>query len=251
MTGADIRAFSKMQELERITGHKNYSSIEKTLLDAAFIQNREKKVKDFAAVVDRHSDLVYSSNFDQLSYLQNQTMPIHYLYNESNFSTDFSKFDAYSKVKISHFPSSPAYKGSDLIRDAILKLKSEGFDIDYREATNLPNEEVLKFLKETHILVNELYGFMPGVLAIEGMASCCAVVTRADWKLETSLTQDAQGAWVVADENSIYIKLRELLLDPGLVKQTAIVGNNWVKKHASYSSSGRQLNLELSELLSE
>ena len=251
MTGADIRAFSKMQELERITGHKNYSSIEKTLLDTISIQNREKKVKDFAAVIDRYSDLIYSSNFDQLGYLKKRAMPIRYLYNELNFLTDFSRFDAPSKVNISHFPSSPAYKGSELIREAILKLKEEGFDFDYREATNLPNGDVLRFLRETHILVNELYGFMPGVLAIEGMASCCAVVTRADWKLETSLTQDAQGAWIVADENSIYSKLRELLLDPDLVRQTAISGNNWVKKHASYSNSGRQLNLELSALFSE
>ena len=102
MTGADIRAFSKMQELERITGHKNYSSIEKTLLDTISIQNREKKVKDFAAVIDRYSDLIYSSNFDQLGYLKQRAMPIRYLYNELNFLTDFSKFEAYSKVNIFH-----------------------------------------------------------------------------------------------------------------------------------------------------
>lgn len=40
----------------------------------------------------------------------------------------------------------------------------------------MTNEEVLNNLKNSHILLNQFYHFVPGLLGIEGMANHCAVL---------------------------------------------------------------------------
>ena len=60
-------------------------------------------------------------------------------------------------VRILHAPSDPVTKGTDLIRQAIAKLRTEGFHIDYIEIIGMTNAVVLAELAQCDFVIDELY----------------------------------------------------------------------------------------------
>ena len=73
-------------------------------------------------------------------------------------------------TRILHCPSNPTLKGSDLVRAVVGRLKAEGYDIDYVEIKERPNQEVMQALAEADVVVDEMYSDMFGaVFALESM----------------------------------------------------------------------------------
>ena len=120
-------------------------------------------------------------------------------------------------------------------------LALDGFVFDYVEKIEVPNSEILEQLSKSHIVINELYAFMPGVFAIESMAHSCAVLTRADPHFEKSLPIGSDKAWVVTPSYLLYRNLRSLLENPELIETQALNGFKWALNNASLQSEGPKL----------
>jgi hypothetical protein len=76
---------------------------------------------------------------------------------------------------ILHAPSDPSLKGTWILESAIEILRHEGLPFEYLKLSQAPHDEVLRALGRTSILVDQP-GAVPARLAVEGMASGCAVV---------------------------------------------------------------------------
>lgn len=212
-----------------------YSSIAPYMLTQDF----EKLIKIRALSAEKWGDIIITAAHDQLSYFKRKTTPFLYFFPDENFSKIELKFK--SKVLIPvivHAPSSPIIKGTQLVRAAVNRLKQEGYQFDYIEIINQPNEYVLSQLKRAHIVLNEFFALVPGLFGIEAMANYCALITSADENLESDLPKDSNKAWLVTKHFEIYDHLKLLIENPELQRNFAEKGYNWAIENAAISSTG-------------
>lgn len=193
----------------------------------------EQEKKRTARIADIYADLIFNYECDQTSYLNAKVYPFPYIVNEDCFHYNESKFDKIDRVKIVHAPTNPIGKGTQVVRAAIKKLESQGYDFEYTELQDVDNQVVLQTLRDSHIALNEFYAFIPGLFGVEAMANHCAVLMSADPEIETSLPQGSQQAWCVTKFWEIYDNLKRLLDNTVLIKEYADRGYDFTKMHYS------------------
>ncbi len=164
-----------------------------------------------------------------------------YFYPDAWFFKAGDKFRDMRTIKIVHAPTSPFIKGTPLVRAAIKKLKLLGYNIDYVELINVKNEVVREHLLTTHLVVNELYSFLPGLLGVEAMANNCALLTSADRNIEPTLPEGANDAWLVTRYWDVFDNLKYLLENPDLIEGLANRGYDWAFNNCRTSVSRNQL----------
>lgn len=239
--GSDIRSPQLLREFEKKTGLVSLGTqLEKS--DPVFgTEQHEKSRQRVAAVAEKYADAIFSASVDQLSYLTRSTYPITYFYPDEDFQRDDSKFDSLDHIVVVHAPSNSIIKATDLVRDAVERLHSEGYHFEYVELINAPNTTVRKELARTHIVLNQFYAYIPGVFGIEGLASNCVVLMSADENIEPDLPAGSNDAWVVTRYFEIYEKLKHLLDHPEVLRQQAALGQAWATEHVSFSHAGPRL----------
>ena len=237
-----------MLDYQKKTGLENTCSYLPQVNPGYLSNSFDKFVKNTALVSEKYSDMIFSCSVDQLSYFKNPTKPFIYLYPDERIIRNDKKFINLDKIKIVHAPSSPIIKGTPLVRAAIKKLELDGYCFDYVELIGASNEQVLEELRSAHIVLNQFYAFMPGIFAIEAMASHCALLTSADETIEWDLPSGSNNAWVVTKYYEIYEKLKHLMDNKDLIKPQADSGLDWVREHAAFSRSGKKLQEMLNSI---
>lgn len=247
--GSDIRSLRLLRNLEKQTGLVSLGT-QLPLSDPVFgTEAHEQSKQRVAAVAEEYADAIFSSSVDQLSYLTRPTHPITYFYPDEDFQRDDSKFDNLNPIVVVHAPSSPIIKGTELVREAVERLHSEGYEFEYVELMNTPNEVVRKELARAHIVLNQFYAYIPGVFGIEGLASNCAVLMSADETIEPDLPAGSNDAWVVTKHFEVYEKLKHLLDHPDTISSQAARGQAWATEHVSLSHAGPRLLAILDQIL--
>lgn len=229
--GSDIRSLQLSLKHAESLDIEVMASYYDILFPHCSTQSYENFLQRLAASSDQYSDIIFNAPVDQISYLKKEVQPIFYIFPDEKFCRNDEKFSNPATIKIVHAPSSPIIKGTQLIRAAVKKLKVLGYVFEYDELINVPNTVVLEHLREAHIVVNELYAFVPGVFGIEAMAAHCALITSADRDIETSLPEGANEAWLVTKYWEIFDNLKRMLDEPSSIKIYADKGFDWTFKH--------------------
>ena len=235
--GSDIRSPTlslNYTDSKGIDNHLNYlDKNTNTILD--------KKVKIEASLADQYADLIFSAKLDQISYIKKEIHRPPYSYPKSKFNFNTEKFNFKTPILIVHAPSSPIAKGTQLVRAAIKKLELKGYDFEYIELINKPNEEVLSILSRSHIVLNQFYGHGEGIglLGVEAMANmnCLMMSLDDDYRYENVNINDVifnTKYWEI-DE-----KLKFLLDHPHEIKKMAVAGydftlNNFESEKAKFT----------------
>jgi hypothetical protein len=241
LTGTDIRSPKKSLELSKSIARDTFAEYQiwkdPTLMQLEYEESKRK----YAIVIDEYSDKTFNWQFDQISYLKKPTFNLPYLCQNSYFKEDLSgKFEKIERLKIIHAPSDPIIKGTAVVRAVIEMLKSDGFDFEYIELMNTANSEVMKNLETAHILINQLYSLIPGILTIEALAHRCAVLTSVGERYE-SFGEGSNGAWISITPGTLYRELLNLFMNPELIKTQAAKGYDWAIANASEESGGKRL----------
>jgi len=187
----------------------------------------ENRVKRVVNLAEKYSDMIISPKKVQLSYLNDSIDFFMYMIND-NILYNGSKFNTNDKIKVLHAPSNPMVKGTPLVRAAIKKLKTEGYNFEYIELINKSNNVILSNLEKSHIVLNQFYASMPGVFGVEAMAKYNAVLMSPDYE---NLPQGAENAWVKTKYWEIYDNLKYLLDNPNEIEEYAKNGFNFVKNN--------------------
>jgi len=188
----------------------------------------EQRVMKVAKDADKYADLIFNHPKDQMSYLKSKQLLMPYMYEVTKMSHNEEKFSNLDIIKIVHASSNPIAKGTPIVRAVIKKLLLEDYNFEYVELTNTPNKKVLEILQDVHILINELYAFVPGVLAIEGMGNFCATITSAEYD---GFPKGAENAWFQTRYWEVYDNLKYLLDNPKKIKEYAENGFEFVKNN--------------------
>lgn len=192
------------------------------------VQNEDSRTHRVARLADKYADIIFNHSSDQISYLCSAQHIFPYMIAEKKLFFNMDKFSNMQKPIIVHAPSKSVVKGTPLVRAVIKKLELEGYSFEYKEFQNTPNRIVMEALKTSHIVINEFYALAPGVFSIEGMASCNAVITSADYD---NFPEDAQYAWYRTKYWEIYDHLKYLLDNPEKIKIFASKGFEFVKNN--------------------
>lgn len=240
--GSEIRSPKLMLELYKkldLDGFINYMAN----INNDFLLNKyDNKTKNIAKIADLYADLIFNAPTDQRSYLKSKQYFPNYFYDKGNFHFNENKFLFKTKIKILHAPSNPIIKGTPLVRAAIKKLKMEGYDFEYIELQNIPNSVVLEHLKNTHIVLNQFYAFVPGMFGIESLANHCAVLMSADMNIETTLPQNSKDAWMITKYWEVYDNLKYLLDNPEKIKYYADNGYKFAYENYTYEAASKYFN---------
>jgi hypothetical protein len=235
LTGSEIRSTLKMQALAKKLGEENLGTISARVFPELATKSREESLKKNCQVIDAYATHVFNAEIDQLTYLKNPALPFLYFCPDDYFLKRYRK--PLGKITICHAVNEPLIKGTDYVRKAISELKRNGYEIEYIELIGVDHATVLRQLENSHICINELYSYMPGVFSIEAMSKYCLVFTRATSKIELSLPKLSENSWVESTTETLYLNLRHYIENPSLISQKAIEGHDWAKQNASISSS--------------
>ncbi|MDP3745381.1 MAG: hypothetical protein Q8Q76_13750 [Methylotenera sp.] len=118
----------------------------------------------------KYADQIYSLNPDLLHVLPSSAKFIPYSH---IFLDDW--LPIYTQLenrplKILHAPSHRKVKGTDILLDALDKLKLQGFDFELLLVEGLSNSEARKMYEKADVLVDQLFAGWYGGLAVELMA---------------------------------------------------------------------------------
>ncbi len=240
--GSEIRSYKLSIKLEK--KFKLDNQIRYRLMDKKFkeIDIFEQKIKKFCEIVDNYADIVFNYETDQISYLKKKCYPFFYNFEAKKFPINLKKFNNLNKIKIVHAPSNPTIKGTPIIRAAIQNLKNQNYNIEYKELINLKNSEVIRELKKSHIVINELYGYSPGLFSIEGMFNSCMVMTSASEKYETMLPKRSSNHWVTVSYLNLEKKLKFYLNRKEKIKFIAKKGYIWANENANINKNMPKIN---------
>lgn len=125
-----------------------------------------------------------------------------------------------------HAPSNRAVKRSDIILNTLLELKEEGVPFRLCLLENRPNEEVLRVLSEADVLIDQIVCGCLGRLALEGLASGCAVLSGNS----AAVPWPPQRPAISIRPSNIKERLREVLTNPMLRMRLAAEGREYIQK---------------------
>lgn len=248
--GSDIRSIRLAQEHAAKLKLEVIATYYPLMKSYALSDEHENFLKITAQSADKYADLIFSAPMDQISYLKRDVSIVFHAYPNEWFVRNDQKFTQLSPIIIVHAPSAPIIKGTQLVRAAIKKLQIEGYLFEYIELQHVSNKVVLDHLRRAHIVINELYAFIPGLFGIEAMASHCALLTSADRDVETLLPEGAHEAWFVTRYWEVYDNLKHLLDNPDLIKRYADKGFQWTQDNHSASEVKKNLRTLLKKTTS-
>lgn len=234
-TGSEIRSQPLVNELGRTLGRDVLTTYEPLVAPGIATDAADQHRRRLAATAERHAQVIFNAQVDQMSYFERPTHPPMYFFPNERIAHRPDKWRDPLHIVIVHAPTSPVIKGTPLVRAAIKRLREEDYVFEYVELTNQPNAVVLATLERAHVVLNQFYAFIPGVFGIEALAANTVMLTSADGSLEPSLPAGANDAWVVTPSWRIYENLKAVLDDPSSMQRQADAGTAWVEENCSRS----------------
>lgn len=186
------------------------------------------------AAVERYAELILS----QPGYGQLQRRP----YMRANVPVDLAQFRAEIPDRavplVIHAPSQRDVKGTPAVLAAVEQLKAEGVPFEFRLVENLSNEAVRQLLTKADIVVDQLYADTVATLALESMASGCAVLTR----YAAEFTGVPPGCPAVnVNVNTLVDKLRQVIVDREMRRRLAEAGRPYVEANHDHVKVAQQI----------
>lgn len=130
--------------------------------------NKIEEKRSFVRKLEEYSNYIISQD-DSAGYL---TEPNNIWFNviiEEPIKKNYLKKYEGENIVISHLPSNPKIKMSDVIIPVMKRVADQYQNVEIIVKSGISHEEVLSILQKSHILIDAL-GLSYGSLAIEGMA---------------------------------------------------------------------------------
>lgn len=145
-------------------------------------------------------------------------------------------YDNKRKLRVVHIASNPKYKGTDIIRDQLHKLKDR---IHFEELSNLSHTNLLKQYWQADLIIDQLSAGTYGNASLEAMALGRGVInylnplfTQYEPELPPIIKTEKNN---LADTVVFMDEHRDVLFE------NAAKGKEFIKRHHTYSSVGIQL----------
>lgn len=228
--GSDIRSLKKTKEFFDARNEDSWVNYNSNLNNESY----DKMIEHTAEITDRYADLVFNWSYDQIGYLKTKTQPWPYMFDVEKYPYEFKAPDDVGDVLVLHCPNNTVIKGTPLVRAAVKKLQSEGYNFKYRELIGVPNRQVIQELGQSHIVLQEFYCITPGTLGIESLSRGNAVLMAADRSINPELPEGSDKAWFATPYFKIYDHLKYLLDNLEIIEQYARNGRQFIEQNYAF-----------------
>lgn len=118
----------------------------------------------------RFADIVIGT-MDSVDYLHfwNKIRQCHFAIDTDKIQPIYNQPG--NTIRILHAPNHKEIKGTKFIEQAILELQKEGYPIEYIFKQGLPNNELIKLIQSSDIVIDQLIMGWHGMFALEAMAA--------------------------------------------------------------------------------
>ncbi len=143
------------------------------------------------------------------------------------------------EVVVVHAPNHRRLKGTDLLVDAVERLKGDGLRVRLELLERRANAEVHTAVICSDIVADQFVAGY-GLFAVEGMAAARPVLSALGW-MPSDLREnhEAHGLPIVdTDRDGLLDSLRSLIEDPERRKVLGEAGRRFVLEHHSYEAVG-------------
>lgn len=123
-----------------------------------------------------------------------------------------------------HAPTSTRFKRTDLVLTALEELEAEGVRFVFRRIEKMRNDELLDLLADADVLVDQVACGCLGRLALEGLASGCAVVSGNS----SAVPWPPHRPALSVNPANLKDRLRVLLTNPLLRMRLAAEGREYI-----------------------
>lgn len=173
---------------------------------------------------------------DKLTYIP---MPINIT------QIDRQQIEEHDKIRffIGIQKSRSQYKGTDIMLRALMRIKDTYPDkCEILKAENIPFDKYSKMIDDCDVLLDQLYGYSPGMNALLALAKGKIVVGGAEEECYEILNENKLRPMinVIPDEKDVYDKLESLLLSPQKIKQLKHESLLYVEKHHNHRKVAEQ-----------
>lgn len=185
-------------------------------------------------MAETYADAVFSVQ-DQS---QLAVRPYHHFYLPMNVQR-YPHFIPRREVpRIVHAPSVRNVKGTETILGVLEKVRQEGIPFEFRLLEGVPNERVIEELSQADVLIDSLFAPNYGMLALEGMATGCAVAGGNSMSCERI---PPNRPVLHVDSSNVHAQLRRLLQDSSLRAELAARGRPFAEKYHDHVQVARQM----------
>jgi hypothetical protein len=205
-----------------------------------YLENRRSDAAEFfeklheAQVTERYADLILTHP----EVAQLLTRPYMRLW----IPLDLTEFRFHLPDKevplVVHAPTSPLFKGTKYILDAVEQLRGEGIRFEFRLIERMPNDRLRTLLAEADIVIDQLFQRAFGTLAVESMASGCVVLTSYDPSFGHF---DHDCPAVNVSMSTLTDQLRRTILDRRLRRRLGYAGRRYVEKYHDQNRVAQQI----------
>lgn len=242
--GSDIRIPEIAQRISPFTkavySQPGFEYKEESLQRSTSNQNKFAEA-GFIPLTYPELELYLLPNLFPKTYFTSQRLPV---------TAILPKYPEVNPIKplLIHSPSAPILKGTPQIVEAIDKLRAE-FSFEFILLQNLPREEVLRYMKECDIFIDQIIFGAYGLAACEAMAHGKPVVCYLAEEVRNNSFPKDECPIVNANPDTIYDQLKRLLSDPLLRHNIGIQSRQYAEKyHDAHVVAKNNLNIYTREL---
>ena len=194
-------------------------------------RGRQRKIAKF----DHYADAIFTVNPDLKHFLPERTQFLPYTIANWDEIQAIPYQPVDRKMKILHSPTNRAVKGSDIIIDALNRMKERyGEGIDVMLVEGMPNQKARQVYARADLGIDQILIGWYGGFAVEMMKMGKPVMTfirKEDLKfIPEKMARDCQHAMILVDRSSIFEKLCEVVENPSILKSYREAGLEYVHK---------------------
>jgi hypothetical protein len=185
-------------------------------------------------MAEKYADVILA----QPPYAQLAIRPYKHLYITINLSLYGWNVPNRDVPLVIHAPSFRQVKGTEEILSALARIKSEGIAFELRLLEGRSNQEVIRELMDADVVVDQLEASSYGMLALEGMATGCAVAGGNHYGF---IPIPPNRPIVHIDSTNVYPQLKQLLTDRDLRLRLAFAGRSFAERYNDHVKVAQNL----------
>lgn len=183
-------------------------------------KKRQKKIIKF----DKYADAIFYLNPDLAYFLPERAIFLPYTIPNWNKIESDSYKPIDKKIKIVHAPTNRVAKGSDIIIEALEKVKEKyGEILDITFVENIPNEQAIEIYKTADLIIDQILIGWYGGFAVEAMKMgkpLMVFVREEDLKfIPKEMAKDCLNSIINVNPDNIYEKLCLVIENNKLLKE--------------------------------
>lgn len=125
-------------------------------------------------------------------------------------------------------------KGTDLLLKGLLDIeKKYTGDIQINRAESIPNDQYLKLMSDSDIILDQIYSYTPGMNALSAMALGLIAVSGAEPEMYKLLheTQNKPIINILPNTEAIYNEIENIIINKDNIPQQSVDSRKFIEEH--------------------